>query len=73
MIQRVLDFFEKQAFGVLTRYANKIGVSVSSVRVLFIYASFITLGSPLVIYFIMLFFLRLKDSFYNKKRSIFEI
>lgn len=73
MIQKILDFFEIQAFGVCTRYANRIKMRVSTFRLLFIYASFITFGSPLIVYVFLLFFLRLKDSFYNKKRNIFEI
>lgn len=53
-------FVEQQAFGVCTRIGEKINISASSIRLYFIYTSFLTFGSPVIVYFILAFWLELK-------------
>lgn len=43
-----------------TYLGEKMGVATSSIRLFFIYTSFLTLGSPLVIYLAMAFVLNLR-------------
>ncbi|MEM0940376.1 MAG: PspC family transcriptional regulator [Bacteroidota bacterium] len=50
MLLTLQDHIEKQAFGVCTRIGEKFRIPTSSIRLLFIYASFLTFGSPLLIY-----------------------
>jgi len=64
---------EFQAFGVCSRLADKIEIKASTVRLYFIYLSFITLGSPLIIYLILMFFLHLKDYIRSRKPSVFDL
>ncbi len=52
-------FIEKQAFGVCTQLGERMNISASSVRLYFIYASFLTLGSPVVIYLALAFWMEL--------------
>ena len=52
-MEKIRFFVEKQAFGVCTRLGEKMSISASSIRLYFIYTSFLTLGSPVVIYLIM--------------------
>ncbi len=68
LIEHIFGFFEKRAFGVCDWWGKKLGISTSKVRLYFIYFSFITLGSPLVIYLVMAFFLEHKDYFKSRKR-----
>lgn len=68
MIQNIFDIFERQAFGVCEWWGRKLGIRAHRVRVTFIYVSFITLGSPLIIYLAMAFLLEHKDYFKPKKR-----
>ncbi|KOF03106.1 phage shock protein C (PspC) family protein [Roseivirga ehrenbergii] len=49
-MERIQRFFESQAYGVCTKLGEKLNLSASSIRLFFIYASFITFGSPLLIY-----------------------
>ncbi|WP_088124988.1 PspC domain-containing protein [Roseivirga misakiensis] len=49
-MERIQQFFENQAFGVCTKLGEKLHISTSSIRLFFIYASFLTFGSPLIIY-----------------------
>jgi phage shock protein PspC (stress-responsive transcriptional regulator) len=54
----LVSFFENRAFGVCASIAEKLGMSSTSVRLFFIYASFFTFGSPVLIYLVLAF---LKD------------
>ena len=51
----ILDFFEKQTFGVCAWLATKMGVRVKKVRLSFIYLSFLTFGSPIFVYLVLKF------------------
>ena len=74
-IQKIALFFEFRSFGVSTWLARKTRVEVSKVRLFFIYASFIALGSPLIIYMVMAFILEHKHIFklQRRRKSIWEI
>ncbi len=64
-----------KSFGVSTWFANKLSVEVARVRLFFIYFSFIALGSPVILYLIMAFFLEHKHIFklQRKKKTIWEL
>ena len=55
MIRAILDHFERQTFGVCAWLASKMGVRVRRVRLSFIYLSFLTFGSPIFIYLVLMF------------------
>ena len=42
------NILEKSAFGVCSWLGEKMGIAASRVRVYFIYASFLTMGSPII-------------------------
>jgi len=64
---------DRQAFGVCSTVAEFLNMKASSVRLFFIYSSFLTLGSPLLIYLIMAFVFRLKDLVNSKRSSVFDL
>lgn len=75
-IQKIIFFFEMRSYGVCSWLARKLGISSSRVRLGFIYASFVTLGSPLLVYLPMAWILEHKHFFkFQKKRrsSIWEL
>ncbi len=72
-IEQIKYFFAKHGFNVSTRVADKFGMQVSNVRLFFIYASFATLGISFIAYLIMAFALRIKDFFYQKRPSVFDL
>jgi phage shock protein C len=43
-------FFELQFFGVCTRLGEIMGISTFSIRLFFVHASFLTFGSPIIVY-----------------------
>jgi phage shock protein PspC (stress-responsive transcriptional regulator) len=70
MIQQILDFFERKAFGVCEWWGRKLGIEVHKVRLAFIYLSCITLGSHLLVYLVMAFILENKHYFkFRSRRS----
>ncbi|HMQ05728.1 MAG TPA: PspC domain-containing protein [Saprospiraceae bacterium] len=66
------DLIEKSFFGVCQYIGNKIGVSISQVRLYFIYISFVTMGSPVIIYLFIAFWLNIRKYFRRSFSYIFE-
>lgn len=75
-VQKILFYFELRSFGVCEWWARKLGINTSKVRLGFIYASFMTLGSPLILYLAMAWILDHKHYFKlqrKKRTSIWEL
>jgi len=73
LIQNIKYFFEQRAYGVCSFLGNKLGIQTSRIRLFFIYISFLTIGSPLVIYFILAFWLNLKKYVNSKKGRVWDL
>jgi len=75
MVNRIIEFFERQAYGVCAWWGDKLGIRPHRVRLSFIYLSFITFGSPVIIYLIMAFILENKEYFKapRKRATIWEL
>ncbi len=52
-MEKLQSFLEFQVFGVCTQLGEKLGIASSRVRMFFIYASFLTMGSPVIAYLIL--------------------
>lgn len=66
-VVKIQRFFENYAFGVCTRLGEKLGVATSSIRLYFIYASFLTFGSPVILYLALAFVMNIRK--YLRKRN----
>lgn len=64
---KIKHLFEWQAFGVCSRLGDKLGVATSSIRLFFIYVSFMTLGSPLIIYLSLAFIMNMRKHLRKRK------
>jgi len=51
MLQQIITFFERYSFGVCTYLGGRFNVSISKIRLFFIYSSFLAVGFPLIFYF----------------------
>lgn len=60
---------ERQAFGVCEWWGEILGIPSSSIRLFFIYTTFLTVGSPVVLYLVMAFWKRTGMLFYDQKRT----
>ncbi len=61
MLERMKHMVETGVYGVCTYLGDRMGISSSRIRLFFIYATFLTLVSPVIIYMSMAFLLRLRD------------
>ncbi|MCE2495783.1 MAG: PspC domain-containing protein [Flavobacteriales bacterium] len=73
MIERIRSFFEKNGFEVSSRLGQRIGVRADLVRLFFIYTSFATFGSPVILYLTLAFMMRTKDYLLQRKVSVFDL
>lgn len=72
-MKKIQFFLEQQAFGVCTRLGEKLGISTSSVRIYFIYFSFLTFGSPILMYLILAFWMNVRRYLRWTQSSIRDI
>ncbi len=70
MIEIFRKNIETTAFGVCTYLGDKMGVAASRVRMYFIYISFLTFGSPALLYFIIAFWLNVKRYIQQRSNSV---
>jgi phage shock protein PspC (stress-responsive transcriptional regulator) len=68
-MNRLKDFMEWQAFGVCTAIGARLGVATSRIRLFFIYVSFLTVGSPVIIYMILAFWVNMKNYITKGRRN----
>lgn len=71
-MQKVREILEIHAFGVCSAMGEKLGIATSKIRMWFIYISFLTMGSPLIIYMILAFTMNIKRYVMAKKRNPFR-
>ncbi len=72
-IHRIRYFFERNGFDVASRLSDRLGIRVVNLRLFFIYISFVTIGLSFGIYLTLAFLLKLKDLFYTKRTSVFDL
>ncbi|MEO8147893.1 MAG: hypothetical protein ABI723_09665 [Bacteroidia bacterium] len=73
MIEHIKTYFERQAFGVCDWLGDKMRIKSADIRLFFIYASFLTVGSPIIIYLIFAFWLRLKKMVNRQRNSVWDL
>lgn len=72
-LKQIHTFFEKRAFGVCTFLGEKMGIATASIRLFFLYASFLTFGSPIIIYLGIAFLLNIHKHLRRKRSTIWDI
>ena len=68
-MNRFKNFIEWQAFGVLSSIGDKMGIATSRIRMWFMYTSRLTLGSPIIIYMILAFWMNMKRYIQARRRN----
>jgi phage shock protein PspC (stress-responsive transcriptional regulator) len=59
-MKRFQFFLESQAFGVCARLGEILGISSHTIRLYFVYTSFITFGSPIILYLFLAFWMNVR-------------
>ncbi|MGL4631106.1 MAG: PspC family transcriptional regulator [Leadbetterella sp.] len=73
-MKRFKFLLENNMFGVCSRLGEILNFSASSVRRYFIYASFFTLGSPIIVYMVLAFWKEVRLHVRrNQNPSIWEL
>lgn len=72
-MKRITDFIEQQSFGVCSALGERLGFSTSSVRLSFVYASFFTFGSPIVLYFVLAFWMNVRRALRQQRRTMWDL
>lgn len=72
MIQRILTYFEQQSFGVCTYLGERFNISISKIRLFFIYTSFLAVGFPLMFYFLAAFVLNIRNYVKRTRTRIWD-
>jgi len=68
-MNRFKDFVEWSAFGVCSAIGDRIGIATSRIRMWFIYVSFLTMGSPIIIYMVLAFWMNIKNYILSARRN----
>ncbi|MDN3688968.1 PspC domain-containing protein [Cyclobacterium jeungdonense] len=69
-MEKVKLFFQESAFGVCSKLGEKLHFPIDSIRLFFIYSSFITLGSPIIIYVSLAMLMKLRTYFRRMNNPI---
>lgn len=62
-------FIEWHVFGVCTAIGERIGIATSTIRKYFIYISFLTMGSPVIVYLFIAFWMNVKKYILDGRRN----
>ena len=68
-MNRFKSFMEWSAFGVCAAIGDKIGIATSRIRMWFIYISFLTMGSPIIVYMVLAFWMNIKKYILSARRN----
>ncbi|MCG8318009.1 MAG: PspC domain-containing protein [Cytophagales bacterium] len=69
-MRKIQYFFESQAFGVCTKLGEKLRIPIASIRLFFIYASFLTFGSPIIIYLSLAFIINFRKHLRRRNNRV---
>ncbi len=72
MISTIKHIVEKHAFGVCDYIAKKMGIATSRVRLYFIYLTFAALGSTVIVYLFIAFWINVKAYIRQTKNFIWN-
>lgn len=68
-MKRIRNILEWQLFGVCTHLGEFFHISILRIRMWFIYISFLTFGSPVILYFIVAFWMNIKQYILSARRN----
>ncbi|MEO6231732.1 MAG: PspC domain-containing protein [Ferruginibacter sp.] len=68
-MKKIKHFIEWHVFGVCTAIGERFGIATSTIRKNFIYITFITMGSPVIIYLFLAFWMNIKRYILNARRN----
>jgi phage shock protein C len=64
---------ERRAYGVCSWLGNYMQISSGSIRLFFVYISFLTVGSPVLIYMILAFWMDMRKHFRRSRSVVWDL
>ena len=68
-MKQLKNFIECQSFGVCSAIGERMGIATSRIRMWFMYISYLTLGSPIIVYMILAFWMNIKRYILSARRN----
>ena len=68
-MKKFRNFVEWNAFGVCSAIGQRMGIATSKIRQYFMYASILTMGSPIIIYMILAFWKNMRRYMMAARRN----
>ena len=65
--------FDNTKYGVCAYIGRKLNMPSKNIRLFFVYASFFTLGSPIIVYLIVAFWMKLKSMINGKRNPVWDL
>ena len=72
-MKRLTNYLETQSFGLCSALGHRWGFSTRSVRLSFVYVSFFTFGSPIVLYFAGAFWMNVRRAMREQRRTVWDM
>lgn len=73
IVDSIKSFFERQAFGICEFWGERFKIKSANIRLFFIYTSFLTAGSPVIIYLVLGFWMRLKKLVWKQRGGVWDL
>jgi phage shock protein C len=71
-MKKIQQLLEIQLFGVCSRIGEIVGISSGAIKLAFVYLSFFTFGSPIIIYLALAFWMNIGRAFRKKRSTIWD-
>ncbi|MBX7224859.1 MAG: PspC family transcriptional regulator [Chitinophagales bacterium] len=72
-VEKVRDIIEMSIFGGCSWLGTRLRMPSKKIRLFFVYASFLAVGSPVIIYLILVFLLNLRYMIKGKRNPVWDI
>lgn len=72
MKRSLRHYLDTNLYGVCSYLGEKLNIPSSRIRLYFIYVSFFTIGSPIILYMTLAFMLQLKNYTRRKRNAIWD-
>lgn len=71
-VETIKYLVEQNLFGVCERIGERLKMPAKDIRLFFIYASCMTIGSPFIIYMVLAFWMKMKDYVRGRRTPVWD-
>jgi phage shock protein C len=70
---QIRSIFEEAIFGVCAKLGDKLNMPSKSIRLFFVYSSFFTFGSPIIVYLVLAFWMKFKSMVNGRRNPVWDL